>query len=677
VPDDPAQRGRWDPVLALPDAAIHAHVLPTGKVLLWGRRKDPNGGMHQKGCAPYVWDPATNTATPTPEPHRADGAPVNLFCSGHTFLADGRLLVAGGHITDGDGLDQACLYDAAADTWTALPVLRSGRWYPSAVTLADGRVLVISGSHQAGPDQPVEPVSEIWDGTSWTATRDFFGLPLYPRVHLARDRRVVMSGSNPETKLLDTAGAGTWSPVPGPGGSRANGDRQYGPAVTYAPGKVVYLGGGNDVDTGRPTADCERIDLDQPAPAWVPAASMAFRRRQHNATLLADGTVLVTGGTGGPGFNDLSPGSPVHAAELWDPVSDTWTTLAEEDVDRCYHATAVLLPDATVLSAGGGEFVVGTQPNPPAETHRDAQIFQPPYLFRGERPVIRTAPAALDLGHDFEVTTSGPAVAGVTLVRLSSTTHTFNMNQRFVRLGVTAAAGAALTVTAPAEAGDCPPGHYMLFALSAAGVPSTAQIVRVNAAQPPAAAQVRAEVLVRRAAPPSGTAVTVGLTAQCPYGLGPCWGGAYSALSHLDDVAHVEPVPNQTDQTAQVHLTHQGLPDLTRWPAQFAQRANASYSVRGVEVTVTGAVVDDGTRLHLDSPALPRPLPLRRLRSGTQLAWDLKRRRRRPLTADQRDAYARLIDFHREHKASSVSVTGPLHLVRGRPVLSVSAFGET
>ena len=135
---------------------------------------------------------------------------------------------------------------------------------------------------------------------------------------------------------------------------------------------------------------------------------MQHRRRQHNATLLPDGTVLVTGGTAGPGFNDVSPGKPVHAAELWDPATDTWTTLAAEAVDRCYHATALLLPDATVLSAGGGEFMVGAAPNAPADTHRDAQIFRPPYLFRGPRPVITTCPDELTAGATFTVEVTGP-----------------------------------------------------------------------------------------------------------------------------------------------------------------------------------------------------------------------------------------------------------------------------
>ena len=107
----PADVGRWDPVFPLPNVAIHAHLLPDGTVLFWGRRDDPAGSMNEHSCTPYVWDPATGTSTPTPQPRRADGSTVNLFCAGHAYLPDGRLLVAGGHLTDGDGIDHACTYD--------------------------------------------------------------------------------------------------------------------------------------------------------------------------------------------------------------------------------------------------------------------------------------------------------------------------------------------------------------------------------------------------------------------------------------------------------------------------------------------------------------------------------------------------------------------------------------
>src|SRR5439155_5210995 len=150
-------------------------------------------------------------------------------------------------------------------------------------------------------------------------------------------------------------------PVSGVGGSRANGLRDYAPVVMYDTGKILFIGGGSDRDTHSPTANTETIDLREAMPGWRPANPMHFPRRQHNATLLPDGSVLVTGGTRGggganAGFNDLTPGQPVHEAELWHAATGQWLQMAAEDVDRCYHSTAVLLPDATVLSAGSGEY---------------------------------------------------------------------------------------------------------------------------------------------------------------------------------------------------------------------------------------------------------------------------------------------------------------------------------
>src|SRR5262249_46329407 len=149
--------------------------------------------------------------------------------------------------------------------------------------------------------------------------------------------------------------------------SRANGERQYAPSVLYDDGKVVFIGGGLG-DTGAPTKAVEVVDLNGSNHTWKPTSPLNFGRPQHNATLLPDGKVLVTGGTQGPGFNNLPPGQPIRSTELWDPKTGNWTTLAKASVDRCYHSIAVLLPDATVLSAGGGEFRPNSgvdQENPP------------------------------------------------------------------------------------------------------------------------------------------------------------------------------------------------------------------------------------------------------------------------------------------------------------------------
>jgi len=108
-----------------------------------------------------------------------------------------------------------------------------------------------------------------------------------------------------------------------------------------------------------------------------------------------------------------------------------------------------------------------------------AQIFSPPYLFKGPRPAIASVTGPVQFGQPFKVRVGvGADVKQATWVRLSSVTHSFNFNQRINFLAFTRA-GDDLTVTAPASANVCPPGHYMLFVISQAGVPSVAKIVQI------------------------------------------------------------------------------------------------------------------------------------------------------------------------------------------------------
>lgn len=234
--------------------------------------------------------------------------------------------------------------------------------------LSDGTVLVMSGITIDG--NKINDDIQIWKNGNWDLIAHFDGTPLYPRLHLAPDGRVFMAGPNALSEFLDTRNGGNWTPS----AIRANGSRDYAPSIMYVDintlkgGKVMYIGGGNNSDTKAPTNAVEVIDLNEASPVWRQTERMNFARRQHNAVLLPDGTVLVTGGTrggGGPndGLNDLTPGQPVHEAELRDPTTGKWTELAAEAVDRCYHSTSVLLPDATVLSAEGGERALGGAPS--------------------------------------------------------------------------------------------------------------------------------------------------------------------------------------------------------------------------------------------------------------------------------------------------------------------------
>src|SRR5262249_12634417 len=140
---------------------------------------------------------------------------------------------------------------------------------------------------------------------------------LYPRMHLAPNGRVVNVAPSQTTRYLDPNGTGSWTLV----ATSHLAYRDYGSSVLYRDGQVLMMGGGDP-----PTATAEVLDLNATSPQWRLVAPMASARRQNNATLLPDGTVLVTGGTSGPGFNDST--SPVYAAELWDPDTESWTTLA-------------------------------------------------------------------------------------------------------------------------------------------------------------------------------------------------------------------------------------------------------------------------------------------------------------------------------------------------------------
>jgi hypothetical protein len=135
---------------------------------------------------------------------------------------------------------------------------------------------------------------------------------------------------------------------------------------------------------------------------------MANGRRQHNLTVLADGTALATGGnSSGAGLVDLDNG--VYAAGLWNPATGRWRTLAAQRITRQYHSTALLLPDGRVLSAGGG---ICAACDAVGYLAKNAEVFTPPYLFKKDgsgtlasRPTITAAPGAVNYGAPLQIST--------------------------------------------------------------------------------------------------------------------------------------------------------------------------------------------------------------------------------------------------------------------------------
>ncbi|HEY7634915.1 MAG TPA: galactose oxidase-like domain-containing protein [Gemmatimonadales bacterium] len=474
-----AASGKWDPAVAWDIVPLHIHLLPTGKILAWG--KFENGTMVMGD--PRLWDPATGpptTATTVP-------ADTMLFCAGHSFMSDGTLLVSGGHKLDDRGLDVTNFFNPATQTWTAGPKMAKGRWYPTVTELPDGRMVTVAGKDTT---KSVVLIPEIWgdptDPNHWVQLPGAsLTLPYYPRDFLAPDGRIFMAGERTTSRWLDVdatgpGGRGTWTPGPA---HIWPFNRDYGSAVMYDVGKILYVGGGGDLtwDTpdpknNTPTATAERIDLTQASPTWQSAGSLPTPRRHLNATVLPDGEVLVTGGLSGGGFNNLATAQ--HAAEIWDPANPTvWTQLASNAVDRGYHSVSLLLPDATVLHGGSGNATIpGTStPYPDEESH---EIFHPPYLFKGARPTITTAPNTVAAGASFTVATPNAAqITTVRIIRLGSVTHAFDQNGRALTLPFVVS-GSGLNVTAQADHKLAPPGHYLLFILNRNGVPSNGSVVQ-------------------------------------------------------------------------------------------------------------------------------------------------------------------------------------------------------
>ncbi|HKC22968.1 MAG TPA: Ig-like domain-containing protein [Gaiellaceae bacterium] len=467
VTGGPQDVGQWGPVVNWPVVAINAALLSNGKVLAYDSIGDNATETYpiQDHTRATIWDPATGSQTPVDL-----NTGYNIFCSGFAHLIDGRIFIAGGNKDQQlNGIPQTHIFDPATDLWTVGPTMLGGRWYPTVTPLSNGEMLITSGRVDT-------PEVRTLNGNLRALTSASLSLPLYPWMDVAPSGLTLYSGPDQTLRALNTAGTGAWQTL----GTRDSINRDYGGHAIYDIGKMLVAGGGPS------TTDARVIDFNGVTPQVSATAPMANGRRQFNLTVLADGSVLATGGnSSGAGLVDLNAG--VYPAEQWNPATGQWKTLASMQITRQYHSTALLLPDGRVLSAGGG--ICGTC-DAVGYLAKNAEIFSPPYLFQADgtlapRPTIDSAPSTTSYGASMTIATGNPAsIRKVALVRLGAVTHSDNMEQRYIPLSYTAGA-TTLTATAPASANIAPPGYYMLFIIDANGVPSVASMVSVQPANSP------------------------------------------------------------------------------------------------------------------------------------------------------------------------------------------------
>ena len=293
---------------------------------------------------------------------------------------------------------------------------------------------------------------------------------------VAPDGRAFYSGPDQTMRSLDTDRHRRMADLrPARRASTAS----YGSHALFDIGKILVAGGGPS------TNDARVIDINGATPQVSATAPMAYGRRQHNLTVLADGSVLATGGnSSGAWLVDLNNG--VYPAERWDPATGQWRTLAAMQVTRQYHSTALLLPDGRVLSSGGG--ICGTC-DTVGYLAKNAEIFTPPYLFKhdgsGElapRPSIDAAPADGDLRRARSTIAHGRRRVDPQgrPVRLGAVTHSVNMEQRYVPLDLHRRRASAHARPRRPTPTSRRPAIYMLFIVDANGVPSVARMVHVQ-----------------------------------------------------------------------------------------------------------------------------------------------------------------------------------------------------
>jgi hypothetical protein len=463
---EPNAIGAFSAPVQYPITPVHLALLSDGRVAMWD-------GFEAALNSEHTWDPWSGGFDSIPTGR-------NLFCAGHVTLTDGRLLVAGGHIQAYEGTKDTNLFNPQTDTWTRGQDMANARWYPTATTLPDGRVFTVSGDNitlgpNPDPNTPVplinysDTLPEIFNPTTntWTSMPSASRrMALYPFMFVLPNGKLFDAGPDKVTRTLDLQ-TGHWTTV---GTSPIDGQS----AVMYRPGKILKSGTWSDPEfPDRDATDrSAAIDMTAATPAWSETAPMKYRRAYHTLTVLPDGNVLATGGQTKTDGVDETTG--VLPAEMWNPDTNTWTTMASSRRPRLYHSSAVLLPDGRVLLAGGGAYGQATN-------EKSGELYSPPYLFKGPRPTVTDAPSAVHYGQSFTVDTPDASrIQKVALVHMGTVTHNFDMDQRFMNLSVTPGSG-EVTINGPQNANVAPPGWYMVFLIDDNGVPSYGQIVQVDA----------------------------------------------------------------------------------------------------------------------------------------------------------------------------------------------------
>lgn len=481
-----SSQGSWTAPAQMTDGvapamiAVHSAVLNTGKVLYWGiYPQGQNGGNAPPYNPAVLYDPVANTIKEVPQ-NIPTGGQGFMTCGGESMLPDGRLFETGGielpMTGNGRGIVNTYFFSPTTEAWSNGPNMNVARWYPTNVPMPDGTTLILSG-HDQNANEIVQTESFNPNTNAFTLLPASANDPdnsrpyTYPRMELLPSGLLFKSNQatagytyNPATE--------SWTFV----GNTNFGDRFYADRVLLPnqsggglSSTVMIFGGSPTNISGGSTATAttEMIDLSQPSPAWVYGPSMNIARYNAAIEWLADGTLIEIGGGAGPGHY----GAPIFTPEIYNPATQTWTVMANNQGVRHYHSVANLLPDGRVIAGGS------TSGDPTQTTY---EIFSPPYLFQGTRPTITSSPKGITYGKSFGIgTPNATSIKSVALIAPSTSTHTDDFNQRYIPLTFTVIHN-SISAMAPANSNLAPPGYYMVSIVNTSGVPAVMPFVQLN-----------------------------------------------------------------------------------------------------------------------------------------------------------------------------------------------------
>ncbi|WP_427919959.1 galactose oxidase-like domain-containing protein [Streptomyces sp. cg40] len=386
---------------------------------------------------------------------------------------------------DYQGIRAAYEFDPKAERYIAVDPMDKARWYPTLVGLDDGRVLAVSGLDDVGVIDQGD--NEIYDPKTkkWTpGPKRYF--PTYPALFLTKGGKLFYPASNagygPANKGREP---GIWdlktNKFTTVAGLRDPDETETSSSLLLPPAqdqKVMILGGGGVGESKKSTPRTAVVDLKQDSPVFKDGPNLPQGTRYLNSVIMPDDSVFTTNGSSD--YRGRSA-SNIFKAQFYDPKGNAFREAAAPMVGRNYHSEALLLPDGRVVTFGSDPLFDDQANTKLGHFEQRMEIFTPPALHKNgsNRPVLQDGPETLDRHHRATFRTEHPdRVVKARLMRPSSVTHTTDVEQRSIELGLVKD-GRSVTVDVPNDRALVPPGWYMLFVTDAQGTPSEAKWIQV------------------------------------------------------------------------------------------------------------------------------------------------------------------------------------------------------